>query len=56
MVISILILAVFYFTDLKQMVSGHFLQVFKGQLVQLVLAATMEKTATMARMVQMERR
>jgi diadenosine tetraphosphate (Ap4A) HIT family hydrolase len=52
---SILIHAVFYFMDLKQVVSGHFLQIFKDQQVQLELVAAMEKMEMMARMVLMER-
>jgi hypothetical protein len=55
MVTSTLIHAVFYFMDLKPVVSGHFLQIFKDQQVQLARAARMERMATMARMVLMER-
>jgi diadenosine tetraphosphate (Ap4A) HIT family hydrolase len=47
--------AVSYFTDLKQVASGHFLQIFKDQQVQLELVAAMEKMEMMARMVLMER-
>jgi hypothetical protein len=35
--------------------SGHFLQIFKDQQVQLELVAAMEKMEMMARMVLMER-
>jgi hypothetical protein len=55
MVISILIREVFYFTDLKPVVSGHFLQICKDLLALQVLAVVMEKMEVMARMVLMER-